>query len=74
MTPEGGSGGPIGRNGVGFSLIPDEPLAPGEYTLVLLLDEIDWALNGDHAFGQEKTYEGAKAPMRELVVDAQAVS
>ncbi len=69
-TISGDSGGHVCRNGVGFSLVPDEPLAPGKYTLVLLLDAIDWPLNGDHAFGQESTYGGALALVREFVVDA----
>ncbi len=50
--------------------MPDEPLAAGDYTLVLRLDAIDWPLIGSHAFGEEGAYDGEPALVREFVVES----
>lgn len=41
------SGGHVCRNGVGFNLTPDEPLAAGDYTLVFLPEDIAWPYLGE---------------------------
>ncbi len=68
-TISGNSGGHVCRKGVNFSLVPEEPLAAGDYTLVLLLDEIEWPLIGAHAFGEERMFDGQPALVREFVVE-----
>lgn len=59
------AGGHTCRNGVGFSLTPDEPLAPGTYTAVLLLDDLAWPLTGGAAV---QRHEGKDAFVRQLEV------
>jgi hypothetical protein len=67
VTIAGDAGGHSCRNGVGFGLQPDAPLPPGAYTLVLLIDDLDWPLVGGAA---TQTYEGRSAFVRELEVVA----
>ncbi|MEZ4453272.1 MAG: Ig-like domain-containing protein [Nannocystaceae bacterium] len=64
-TVGGDSGGHICRNGVGFSLQPDAPLAPGTYTLVVDLDGLSWPLVGG---AETQTHEGRRAWVRTIEV------
>ncbi|MBZ5710737.1 Ig-like domain-containing protein [Nannocystis pusilla] len=63
------AGGHACRRGVGFNLTPDEPLAPGTYTAVLLLDDLAWPLAGGAAV---QRHEGKDAFVRQLEVVADA--
>ncbi len=46
-TVSADSGGHVCMRGVGFNLVPDEPLAPSSYALVLLIDGVAWPYIGD---------------------------
>ena len=64
-TVTGDAGGHTCRNGVGFGLQPDEPLPLGTYTVVLVLDDLDWPLV---ARTDTQKWEGKLAFVRELEV------
>jgi len=66
-TVTGGSGGHTCRNGVDFELIPEETLPLGTYTVVLLLEDLDWPKVGR---ADTQTWEGKRAFVRELEVVA----
>lgn len=66
-TVTGDAGGHTCRRGVGFNLTPDEPLAPGTYTAVLLLEDLSWPLTGGAAVQE---HEGKEAFVRKLEVVA----
>lgn len=68
-TIEATAGGHMCLHGVSFTLRPLEPLAPGDYTLVLLLDEVAWPHAGRHAYGRVGDYQGARAMVRTYRVD-----
>lgn len=53
-------------NAASFKLTPKAPLAPGEYTVVLLLDEVAWpSIDDDHL----ATWEGKRALVRHYRVE-----
>ena len=59
------AGGHMCLNGVGFNLAPRAPLAPGAYTLALLIDGVRWpVLDSD----QRGAFRGAPALVRHYVV------
>jgi hypothetical protein len=60
-TITGDSGGHMCRNGVGFNLVPDDPLQAGDYTLVLELDQLAWPLVGKE---KSERFEGREALVR----------
>jgi hypothetical protein len=68
-TVTGDAGGHTCRRGVGFTLTPDEPLAPGTYTAVLLLEDLSWPHVGDAAV---QRHDGKEALVRKLEVVADA--
>jgi hypothetical protein len=53
-------------NGNGFELVPDEPLAPGEYTLVLRIEAIDWLWIGSEEHLTQ--FQGERAIVQPYVV------
>jgi len=59
------SGGHMCLNGVGFNLKPQEPLAPGSYLLVLLLDRVKWPLVEE---AERRSYQGRPAMTRRYLV------
>jgi hypothetical protein len=63
----GDAGGHSCRNGVGFNLQPEEPLAVGTYTVVLVLDDLDWSKVGRAG---TQSWEGKAAFVREIEVVA----
>jgi len=64
-TLSGNAGGHVCRNGVNFGLEPDEDLAPGAYTVVLITSDLAWPLLGSPSL---QTYEGKAAFVRKLHV------
>ena len=63
----GDAGGHSCRNGVGFNLTPEEPLAVGTYTVVLVLDDLSWPKVGR---ADTQRWEGRTAFVREIEVVA----
>lgn len=63
----GDAGGHSCRNGVGFNLQPEEPLAVGTYTVVLVLDDLAWPKVGR---AETQSWEGRTAFVREIEVVA----
>ena len=59
------SGGHMCLNGVGFNLKPQEPLSPGDYLLVLILDRVNWPLVEKD---ERRSYQGLPAMTRRFVV------
>ncbi len=67
-TIVGDAGGHSCRYGVGFNLVPEAPLASGDYTLVLRLDALSWPHVGRDPYGGLSTFEGAPALVRRFRV------
>ncbi len=63
---EADSGGHMCWNGVGFNLSPWQPLAAGNYLVVLKLDAVHWSLVDDDELDQ---YQGRPAMVRRFRVD-----
>lgn len=66
-TISGDWGGHSCFEGNTFTLVPDAPLAPGDYTLVLILDAIAWDYLGDE--GAVETWDGERALVEAVTVE-----
>lgn len=65
VTLEADAGGHTCRNGIGIGLRPEQPLDPGTYTLVLVLEDLQWPLEGGAAV---QSHEGKSAFVRRIEV------